>query len=68
MYQGNNPESSNITEAKGEVTDLKVKLRDSMSTNNELNCRIHEIVDTMMLEPDSEMYSADAEYLKAFRD
>ena len=38
-YQGCDPEGSSITDAQGEVTDLKTKLRDSWTIYNNLNLR-----------------------------
>ena len=51
-----------------EIADLKTKLRESMSTFNDLNCRIHKIVDTLLMEPGSDTYTIDAELIKSNSD
>ena len=58
-FQGLDPHGSSITDAQAEIIDLQAKLRDSWAIYNDLNLRLHEILD------DSSLFKTDAQALSS---
>ena len=67
-FLGLDPEGSSITDAQTEITDFQTKLKDSWGIFNDLNLRVHEILDTFLTEPGSETYTTDASFIKSKSD
>ena len=67
-FLGLDPEGSSIGDAQTEINNFQTKLKESWVIFNELNLRVHEIIDTFLTEPGSETYTTDANFIKSKSD